>query len=512
MSEKSLEENKQVENTETTLEENKPVESTETKSLFICNKPLVIALGVVALLLIVYIVGVLIFRERTLFKTYVNGVDCSTKTVEEIKILLSEKVDNYQLEIVTVDGKKEILKGSDIGLRYENIGELDGLCDKQNVFTWPASMFMQSDTDIDLKTTYDKELCNKLVSTFGFMDKSKMVAPEDVRITGYAEGIKIKNSVLGTTIDEKGFASKLDEAILALDESFNLMDKKCYVEPSLTENSEDFVKLKEVAETVGKTNITYSDSGKIVGIDGNTVVTWLYLNDEKQVVLNEEYLRDFVSRLSATYNESHSAPRTFMTSYGTLINMGAVQYGKTLNESAEFNRLSNDIMAGKVENLTPALSSFGNPEGGQYNPGGTYVEINLGKQRLFCYKDGVKVVDTAVITGKTSVGWDTPTGVYSIYAKQTDRMLTGPGYSVHVDYWMPFYQDYGLHDSDWHNIFGYDLFTLWGSRGCINLPTAAATVIYNSVSVGTPVILYQLGSPDPALPGTTTSQYENQPE
>ena len=484
----------------------------EKNSFFKCNKPLVIALGIVTLLLVVYIVGAVIFKGRTMFGTFVNGVDCSNKTVEEIKTILSEKLDNYQMEIVTVDGKTETVKGEDIGLRYENIDELDGLCENQNAFTWPASIFTQTDLSIDLKTTYDKEATKKIIESFDFMNKSKMIAPENAEIIGYCDGVKIKNSVFGTTIDENTVYTKFDEMVLALKEQWDLKETDCYVGPQMLEESEDFSKLKEAAETVGKTRINYSDSGKTVGIDGNTAVTWLMLNDKKQVVLNNEKLGAFVAGLSATYNESHPVARTFKTSYGTPINVGTTTYGKTLNESAEYSRLNADILAGKVETIAPSLTNFGNPESGEYNPGGTYVEINIGKQRLFCYKDGVKVVDTAVITGKTSASWDTPVGIYSIYAKQTDRMLTGPDYSVHVDYWMPFYQDYGLHDSSWHNIFGYDLFTLWGSHGCINIPTAAAGVIYNSVSVGTPVILYHLGTPDPALPGTSVSQYAEQPK
>lgn len=50
--------------------------------------------------------------------------------------------------------------------------------------------------------------------------------------------------------------------------------------------------------------------------------------------------------------------------------------------------------------------------------GGTYVEISIQDQEMWCYKDGVVVVDTPVVTGNVSKGYDTPSGsVWAIDAK-----------------------------------------------------------------------------------------------
>ncbi len=111
---------------------------------------------------------------------------------------------------------------------------------------------------------------------------------------------------------------------------------------------------------------------------------------------------------------------------------------------------------------------------------------------------GQKVVyDTPVVTGMEQYAADkTPTGTYHIYAKQTDTTLTGSdntgNWSDPVHYWMPFlnnqYGTYGFHDATWRpdTAFGHiDPNSTQASHGCVELPLAASTWLYNWAQVGT---------------------------
>ena len=70
-------------------------------------------------------------------------------------------------------------------------------------------------------------------------------------------------------------------------------------------------------------------------------------------------------------------------------------------------------------------------------------------------------------------------------------VLNGPGYSSYVEYWMAFNGNIGLHDANWRNEFGGSIYRSNGSHGCVNLPTEAAKLIYETVSYGYPVVCYQ---------------------
>ena len=67
------------------------------------------------------------------------------------------------------------------------------------------------------------------------------------------------------------------------------------------------------------------------------------------------------------------------------------------------------------------------------------------------------------------------------------------GYESHVDYWMPFYGSYGLHDAKWRGSFGGDIYTYAGSHGCVNLPYSFAQKLYNAIDYWTPVLVVREG-------------------
>ena len=74
---------------------------------------------------------------------------------------------------------------------------------------------------------------------------------------------------------------------------------------------------------------------------------------------------------------------------------------------------------------------------------------------------------------------------------QSPDVLSGPGYDSPVEYWMAFNGNISLHDASWRSEFGSDIYKSNGSHGCVNLPTDAAGLIYETVDIGYPVVCYQ---------------------
>ena len=69
--------------------------------------------------------------------------------------------------------------------------------------------------------------------------------------------------------------------------------------------------------------------------------------------------------------------------------------------------------------------------------------------------------------------------------------IEGEGYTQPVTYWMPFNGNVGIHDADtWRSEYGGEIYKTSGSHGCVNTPTANAEKIFNTVEIGTPVIVY----------------------
>ncbi len=122
-------------------------------------------------------------------------------------------------------------------------------------------------------------------------------------------------------------------------------------------------------------------------------------------------------------------------------------------------------------------------------PGSTYVDVNITTQKLVYFVNGTPLIISDVVTGRSG-SRSTPTGAFAVYAKQTGRTLKGDGYSAYVNFWMPFYKSYGLHDANWRSSFGGNIYQSGGSHGCVNMPYSTASALYNSINVGTPVIIH----------------------
>lgn len=143
--------------------------------------------------------------------------------------------------------------------------------------------------------------------------------------------------------------------------------------------------------------------------------------------------------------------------------------------------------------LVPKGSPAPGPTGTPYRylnrlPAPTCIIINIDAQNMKYYVNNHLIVDTPVTTG-TRGRYDTPRGTFMIYSKSRNVTLRGPGYASFVNYWMPFYRDYGIHDATWRSQFGGSVYLSGGSHGCVNTPFNNAQTIFTYVSVGTPVIV-----------------------
>lgn len=134
------------------------------------------------------------------------------------------------------------------------------------------------------------------------------------------------------------------------------------------------------------------------------------------------------------------------------------------------------------------------------------VVVSISKQHMWACEGSKTVYDNAVITGRQMYANElTPTGTYTIYAKEANTVLSGSdqfgSWNDPVSYWMPFlsnnYGVYGFHDATWRpdsdfgnvDINAPGTAAKSGSHGCVEMPLAAAKWLYDWSSVGTTVVI-----------------------
>ncbi len=133
---------------------------------------------------------------------------------------------------------------------------------------------------------------------------------------------------------------------------------------------------------------------------------------------------------------------------------------------------------------------------------GKVIVVNLARQWLYAYNNGVEVFNTPVMTGRPSL--PTPTGIYHVFAKESPATFISPfprGSAdwyppTHINYALEWKPGYFLHDSWWHSVYGpgtngwhHDPVDgwQWGSHGCVAMSLSSAAWLYHWTPVGTEV-------------------------
>lgn len=204
-----------------------------------------------------------------------------------------------------------------------------------------------------------------------------------------------------------------------------------------------------------------------------------------KVVLDDSFISNQLISVSSEYNSVGSGVK-FKTHSGTKRTISGGTWGRLVDTVKEYEFLKDSFKSGKsCKNRTPEFSV-------NYTKiGKTYVEVSLSAQHVWVYVNGKLKMDSSCVTGDTSKGHGTPSGVYYISECIPGKYLVGDGYKTWVNRWMRLTNmGVGLHDATWRSSFGGSIYTYNGSHGCINLPYSFAKELYELAYVGMPCIVY----------------------
>ena len=234
-----------------------------------------------------------------------------------------------------------------------------------------------------------------------------------------------------------------------------------------------------------------------VVVDKALISTWLAYDDNMQVSLNRDSVREWMRQFGETYDTVGST-RSITTPTGKTTEVSGGTYGWSVDEEAETDALIASIQNGEVISKEPAYEQTAATRGAQ-DWGTTYVEVDLTTQHMWYIVDGSVAMEADVVTGLPTPERETPAGVYSILEMKRNKTLVGetdpatgkPIYETPVDYWMRVtWSGVGFHDANWQAAFGGSRYQTHGSHGCINMRPDQAAALYSMLSVGTPVVMH----------------------
>lgn len=452
--------------------------------------PLRMALyGLGGMILIAYIAVAVYFGSHFYEDTEIYGIDCSQKTVDEVKALVEEKLDDYQLKLEERGGAEEYITAQQIDLQFVDNSSIDRMLKAQRSYLWPITMMLERNQMASVAFSYDQEKALTALQSLECMNPIYVKAPTDAYLQVTEQGYEIIGETEGNTLDQDKTKNALFSALDAGKSTISLEEEDCYVKPEIYQDDKALTAEAEAKNELLKADITYDFGDRQERVNAPVIAEWITQMTDGGYVIDEVKVMDYVESLALKY-DTFGLPRTFYTTLGTTVTLSDGDYGWCIDQSATLVDLLNALSEGYQGTMEPQYLYTATSRNTD-DIGYTYVEICISQQRMWCYKDGVCIVDTPIVTGNPNKGNATPSnGVWSIDAKMRDYTLVGEGYRSPVDYWMPFNGDIGIHDMQNRAYFGSTIYLTNGSHGCVNTPYDAVKTIYENVSIGTAVVVY----------------------
>ncbi len=465
------------------------------------KKVIAIAACVLALLLIAgYCAGIVYYNNHFYYKTFINDIDFSNKTVSQVEESLTKEVEDYVLTLQERENMTEKIAGKEIDLKLVFDSSFQQLLKSQNPFAWITGLFKKSNYSVGSSLQYDEGKLELAMSSLKASNKVLMIAPVDASVEwNQTDGYFVNPGVVGTQIDEAVFSDAVKASVEKLEPALNMEEKNCYVPQKIGGDDQRLANAAKELNKCSQAVINYDFNGTVETCNGEIIRDWLSLGEDYSVQISAEKAREYIDTLGDKYN-TYEKTRTFGTHGGGTVQITQGDYGWRMNRADMTDELVAAVREGGTQSKEPLWLQTANSISEQ-DWGSTYVEINLSAQHLWFYKDGSVIVESDLVSGKMSDGRATPSGIYSLKYKEKDRILRGqiqangkPEYESFVNFWMPFNGGVGMHDASWRSSFGGSIYINSGSHGCVNLPYSKAKAIYENISSGTPIICYYSGS------------------
>lgn len=436
------------------------------------------------------------------FQTYINGIYCTGKSVETVNKELNEAF-TYDGLTVNMDNACFYIDAEEIHYEYDYREPLNHYLKQQNPYLWIENLVgNHKEYKLLPAVTYDELTLEKIIDDA--VRNQKLPSVHEVTLQATEEGFLLTNTK-EDVLDEIKLAKVIENALLEGKDTINLAEEGCYYDMPYSSEEEELKAFYDLVNEYQSRQVTYHfGEDKEIFNAGDLAKTLCCYSDfikpqkKLSTTYQEDYfLEDNILKVDAdavdALLEERFAPyntyrnHVFTTHDGREVTIKGGNYGNLLNmnkEKKEFTAfLSSDVVFFDRE---PEYTREVGLKG-KNDIGDTYIEVDIGQQKMFYYRDGELYIETDVVTGKNKA---TREEVCYVYSKQTNRVLRGPGYASRVKYWMPVSGGIGIHDASWRSEYGGEIYIKKGSHGCINTPLEVVEKMYEVMEVGTPCILY----------------------
>ena len=177
----------------------------------------------------------------------------------------------------------------------------------------------------ELKTAVDGLTCLKPE-----MEK----APEDAKFTFNGTTYEMKKEQQGQKVIREKAEAAIKKAIETGKTTVDLEAEDCYEKPKLTSGDPTLRKKYERLYHYTSVRVVYDFGDKKETLDGSTINTWLTVDEDGTVSLDQDAVAEYVYSLAQKY-DTYGKTRNFETHDGSYVEVSGGAYGWLIDQNAE---------------------------------------------------------------------------------------------------------------------------------------------------------------------------------
>lgn len=324
-------------------------------------KHLAVILGLMMISLMGVYVGLAIYYHNAFaYGTWINGVYCTGKSIQEVN---DELVKDFTYEGLTVydqDGNAFLIPAEQISYQFDFGRALEIYQKQQNSWMWIDSLFHEHIAKLTPVVSYNPE---EFEACFAALPICLAKLPEEdcrVEIVKTNQGYELINereNVLNLEAARDAMTAAIEDSQTDL----YLLEAGCYQDLALTDEMQGTLQMWEKLDAFLQCGIVYQMGEEQLPLDASVISGWIaldengsFLLDEAgQFQLREDAIEEFVKELAAEY-DTVGVSRQFRATRGELVTVEGGLYGNRIDQKAEVAYLTQAFYERRQEIHKPA--------------------------------------------------------------------------------------------------------------------------------------------------------------
>ncbi|MDM8270426.1 L,D-transpeptidase [Thermophilibacter provencensis] len=459
-----------------------------------------------------YFGGVYAFGQYFMPGTTLEGRDVSLKPLSEVAAEKDASYDGFETH-VSGNGIDLTISASDVDLRCDGEAYAQSAISSVDPWAWPLEITRSHELTANESISFDRD---KLVALIQPLIEQSAQAADATGASGITYNADQGAFVMSDDVVTQHL--NLDAVVDRIASAFSARETEVTIGDECLDASDSLDAVLDAANAYLAATPELTLSGeKAYDLTKDMVASWVVIGEDLTVGLDEQAIADWCHGELSEKLDTVGTKRTYtrpdgkkFTVYDDRSNYNSDPYGSSVyGWSIDGEKTAQEIISclkgGQPSTIEiPCLSTAAS-----INPGGQdwpdrYIDVDIDAQHATFFDGGEVIWEADITTGQPSKHNDTPTGVWVVGAnggvmQEGDVNLRGPldssgnpEWDSHVNFWIPVVRNLvGFHNCPWQYEFGGDIYTYYGSNGCIRMSYESAEKLYDIVEMGDAVVIHK---------------------